>query len=116
MDEECCEIVVTDADADRLVGLTRTLVEERLVACGQHLAPIRSVFRWDGAVQEETEARVALHTRRSLADAVVARVVERHGYDVPCALVLPVSGGNPAYLAWVREQTREPDATAPLSG
>src|SRR3954447_18340619 len=70
VDEECCEIVVTDADAERLTALTRTLVEERLVACGQHVAPIRSVFRWDGAVQEETEARVALHTRRSLVDAV----------------------------------------------
>ena len=54
MDEECCEVVVTDADAERLTALTRTLVEERLVACGQHVAPIRSVFRWDGAVQEET--------------------------------------------------------------
>lgn len=120
MDEECCEIVVTDADADRLVALTRTLVEERLVACGQHVAPIRSVFRWDGAVQEEAEARVALHTRRSLVDAVVARTVELHGYDVPCVLVLPVTGGNPSYLAWIREETREPDddagGVAPISG
>ena len=108
MDEECCEIVVTDADAERLVALTRTLVEERLVACGQHIAPIRSVFRWEGAVQEEAEARVALHTRRSLVDAVVARVVELHDYDVPCVLALPVLGGNPAYGRWVAAETREP--------
>ena len=108
MDEECCEIVVTDADAGRLVALTRTLVEERLVACGQHLAPIRSVFRWDGAVQDEAEARVALHTRRSLVDAVVARVVELHDYDVPCVLALPLAGGNRAYLRWIAAETREP--------
>ena len=119
MDEECCEVVVTDADAERLTALTRTLVEERLVACGQHVAPIRSVFRWDGAVQEETEARVALHTRRSLVDAVVARVGELHGYDVPCVLALPVVGGNPAYLHWIVAETREPDgagAATPLWG
>lgn len=108
MDEECCEIVVTDADAERLMALTRTLVEERLVACGQHIAPIRSVFRWEGAVQEEAEARVALHTRRSLVDAVVARVVDLHDYDVPCVLALPVLGGNPAYRRWVAAETREP--------
>ncbi len=108
MDEECCEVVVTDADAERLTALTRTLVEERLVACGQHIAPIRSVFRWEGAVHEEAEARVALHTRRSLADAVVARVVALHGYEVPCVLVLPVVGGNPAYLRWIAAETREP--------
>ena len=115
MDEECCEVVVTDADADRLTALTRTLVEERLVACGQHVAPVRSVFRWDGAVQEETEARVALHTRRSLVDAVVARVGELHGYDVPCVLALPVVGGNPAYLRWIAAETREPDGTEPAT-
>ena len=116
MDEDCCEVVVTGADAERLTALTRTLVEERLVACGQHVAPIRSVFRWDGAVQEGTEARVALHTRRSLVDAVVARVGELHDYDVPCVLALPVVGGNPAYLRWIVAETREPDAAAPLSG
>lgn len=108
MDEECCEIVITDADVERLVALTRTLVEERLVACGQHVAPIRSVYRWEGAVHDEPEARVALHTRRSLVDAVVARAGELHGYDVPCVLALPLVGGNPAYLRWVVEQTRAP--------
>ena len=66
MDEECCEVVVTAADADWLAGYTRTLVEERLAACGQVIAPIRSIYRWGGAVHDETEARVALHTRRSL--------------------------------------------------
>lgn len=108
MDEECCEIVITDADADRLTALTRALVEERLVACGQLAAPIRSVYRWEGAVHDEPEARVALHTRRSLADAVVARAGELHAYDVPCVLVLPVAGGNPAYLRWIVQETREP--------
>lgn len=106
MEQECCEIVLTDADAERLVALTRTLVEERLVACGQHVAPIRSVYRWQGAVHDEPEARVALHTRRSLVDAVVARAVELHAYDVPCVLVVPLVGGNPAYLRWIVEQTQ----------
>lgn len=108
MDVECCEVVITDADADRLVALTRTLVEERLVACGQHVAPIRSVYRWDGAVHDEPEARVALHTRRSLVDAVVARAVQLHEYDVPCVLALPLVGGHPAYLRWIAQETREP--------
>jgi periplasmic divalent cation tolerance protein len=108
VDGECCEVVITDADPERLVALTRTLVEERLVACGQHVAPIRSVYRWDGAIHDEAEARVALHTRRSLVDAVVARAVDLHAYEVPCVLALPLVGGNPAYLRWIAEQTREP--------
>lgn len=107
MDVECCEVVVTGPDADWLAGLTRTLVEERLAACGHHLAPIRSVYRWQGAVHDEAEARVALHTRRSLVPAVVARTGELHPYDVPCVIALPLVDGNPAYLRWVADETRE---------
>ena len=109
MQEECCEVVVTAADADWLAGYTRTLVEERLAACGHQVAAIRSVYRWEGAVHDEPEARVALHTRRSLVPAVVARTAELHPYDVPCVIALPVVDGNPEYLRWVVAETREPE-------
>ena len=108
MDEECCEVVVTAADADWLAGFTSTLVEERLAACGHLLGAIRSVYRWEGAVHDEPEARVALHTRRSLVDAVVARTAELHPYEVPCVIAMPLVGGSPDYLRWVHEQTRDP--------
>ena len=101
-------MVITAADADWLAGFTRTLVEERLAACGHLLTPIRSVYRWDGAVHDEAEARVALHTRRSLVPAIVARTGEAHPYDVPCVLALPVVEGSPDYLEWVLAETRCP--------
>ena len=106
--EEFCEVVVTADDADWLAGFTRTLVEERLAACGHLLTPIRSVYRWEGAVHDEAEARVALHTRRSLVPAVVERTRALHTYDVPCVIALPLLGGNPDYLRWVVAETREP--------
>jgi periplasmic divalent cation tolerance protein len=105
-DGEFCEVVVTGPDPEWLAGYTRTLVEERLAACGHQLAAIRSVYRWEGAVHDEAEARVALHTRRSLVPAIVARTDELHPYDVPCVIVLPLAGGNPAYLAWIGQETR----------
>lgn len=105
--DEFCEVVITAADAGWLASFTRTLVEERLAACGQVIESIRSIYRWEGAVQEETEARVALHTRRSLVDAIVARAAELHPYDVPCVLALPVVAGNPAYLAWLAAETAD---------
>ncbi len=108
MDEECCEVVITAADADWLAGFTRTLVDERLAACGHLLTPIRSVYRWEGGVHDEPEARVGLHTRRSLVPAIVARAADRHPYDVPCVIALPVVDGNPDYLAWIRAETRAP--------
>ena len=57
MDEECCEVVVTAADADWLAGFTCTLVEERLAACGHQIAAIRSVYRWEGRVERDTGRR-----------------------------------------------------------
>jgi periplasmic divalent cation tolerance protein len=106
VDEEYCEVVVTAPDAEWLAGFTRTLVEERLAACGQNLTGVRSIYRWDGAVQDDAEARVALHTRRALVPAIVARTTELHPYDVPCVIALPLVGGNPAYLQWIAEETR----------
>jgi periplasmic divalent cation tolerance protein len=105
--EQFCEVVVTADDADWLAGFTRTLVEERLAACGHTVREIRSIYRWQGAVHDEAEARVALHTRRSLVPAIVARAGALHPYDVPCVIALPVVAGNPAYLEWLAAETRE---------
>lgn len=69
---------------------------------------IRSVYRWEGEVHDEPEARVALHPRAVLVPAIVARTDRDHPYDVPCVIALPVAQGNPAYVAWIRAETRDP--------
>ena len=106
-DSEFCEVVVTAGDPEWLAGFTRTLVEERLAACGHVIPAIRSVYRWQGRVHDEPEARVGLHTRRALVPAIVARTAELHDYDVPCMIALPLVGGSPAYLEWLAAETRE---------
>ena len=63
MTEPICEVIISADDEDWLINFTRTLVEDRLAACGQHVVPIRSIYRWDGSVQDDREIRVALHTR-----------------------------------------------------
>jgi periplasmic divalent cation tolerance protein len=108
VDEECCEVVVTASDAEWLAGFTRTLVEERLAACGHVIAPIRSIYRWRGAVEDEGEARVALHTRRSLLPALIERTTELHPYETPCVIALSLTGGAPEYLRWIVDETRDP--------
>ena len=107
-DEDICEVVITAADADWLAAFTRRLVGDRLAACGQQIPAIRSIYRWEGAVHDDAEARVALHTRTSLVPQIVERTNAEHPYEVPCVLALPVITGNPAYLDWVRTQTTPP--------
>jgi periplasmic divalent cation tolerance protein len=102
---EICEVVITAADPDWLAGFTRRLVADRLAACGQQIAAIRSIYRWDGAVQDDPEARVALHTRTALVDRIVERANAEHPYDVPCVIALPVVAANPAYVEWVLTET-----------
>ncbi len=95
--DEVCEVIITAPDPDWLVEFTRRLVDDRLAACGQNIASIRSIYRWEGAVQDEPEARVALHTRTSLVPAILERTKTEHPYDVPCVNALPIIDGNPAY-------------------
>jgi periplasmic divalent cation tolerance protein len=76
--EPVCEIIITAADESWLVEFTRSLVEDRLAACGQLLSPIRSIYRWDNAIQDDAEVRVALHTRTSLVPAIIERTSSEH--------------------------------------
>lgn len=102
---ECVEVVITAESADWLAGFTRSLVEDRLVACGHNIAPIRAVYRWEGTVYDEPQARVGLHTRATLVPEIVARADRDHPDDVPCVIAVPITQGHPAYLRWVYAET-----------
>jgi periplasmic divalent cation tolerance protein len=105
---ECVEIVVTADDANWLADWTRSLVEDRLVACGHNITSIRAIYRWESKVHDDPQARVALHTRAELVPEIVARADRDHADDVPCVIALPINGGHPEYLKWVHEETRDP--------
>jgi periplasmic divalent cation tolerance protein len=108
--DEVCELIITGPNAEWLAALTRQLVEDRLAACGQNIAAIRSIYRWEGEIQDDPEARVALHTRRDLVSAIVERADRDHPYDVPCVIALPIVDGNSAYEEWILQETRAPSA------
>src|SRR5262245_42502856 len=94
-DAGICEVIITADNPEWLVSFTRKLVEERLVACGQNIMAIRSIYRWQGTIEDEPEARVALHTRLDLVPRIVERTKREHSYDVPCVIAFPVVDGNP---------------------
>jgi periplasmic divalent cation tolerance protein len=106
--EPTCEVVITAPDPAWLTDLSRTLVEERLCAGTHIVTPIRSVYRWEGEIVDKPEARVALHTRRSLVPEINHFVGKRHPYLVPCVVAWPIIDGNPEYLAWIVTETRAP--------
>ena len=91
-------------DAASAKTLAAHLVEHRLAACVNELAPCHSVYRWQGAVETATEVPLLIKTTRERYDAVEAAVRELHPYDVPELIALPVDIGLPEYLAWVRDE------------
>lgn len=107
MSTDICEVIITAPDVDWLADFTRQLVEQRLVASGHITSSIRSIYRWTGRVYDDTEARVALHTRPELFDAITAATNEQHPYEVPCIIAIPIVNANPVYQAWVLEMTSD---------
>ena len=96
-------VLVTGPDEETLASLCATLVEERFCACANILPRIRSIYRWEGAVEDEAEALAILKTTEDRLQGLTERVRALHPYDVPEVVALPVAGGSEAYLGWVRE-------------
>ena len=100
-------VLVTAPDDETPGTIARALVEEGLVACVNIVPGVRSVYRWEGAVQEDAEVMLVLKTRADRCAAVAARVADLHPYDLPEVLALPVSTGSDAYLEWVRTESKK---------
>ena len=94
----------TDQDP---LPLSRTLVEEQLVACVNVLPAMPSVYRWEGKVEQAVEHQLVMKTTRERVEALKARLAELHPYDVPELLVVPVVDGGESYLQWLTESVRQ---------
>ena len=79
----------------------RTVVEERLAACLNILGPCRSIYRWQGKMEESDEVPAILKTDERQADALIARIATLHSYDVPCITVWPIEKLLASYAEWV---------------
>jgi periplasmic divalent cation tolerance protein len=103
--EKFVVVLTTVGDDDAAESLAGRLVEERLAACVNVLAPMVSVYRWKGRVEHERERQLVIKTARQRLPALERRVRELHSYEVPEFVVLDVAGGSEAYLAWVSSET-----------
>lgn len=99
-------VLVTAPSADKAAELARTLVEEQLAACGNILPGLRSIYRWEGKVQDDAEALILFKTRAALFDALRSRLVSLHPYQVPEVLRVDIADGHAPYLAWILDNTR----------
>jgi len=96
-------VYVTVGSAKEGERLGRTLVEERLAACVNRVGPVRSIYRWQGQIEQSDEELLIIKSKRELFDRLKNRVRELHSYSVPEIIALPILQGSESYLAWLEE-------------
>lgn len=100
-----CVVLTTTATSEEAESLARSIVEVRLGACVQ-IQPIRSIYRWQGAVCDESEFRLSIKTRRAQFSALENFIQTHHNYETPEIVQVPITAGSAAYLQWIDEGTR----------
>jgi periplasmic divalent cation tolerance protein len=98
--------LITAPDAEAAKRIARTLVEERLAACVNVVPGVTSIYRWEGALQEDTELLLVAKTTDVRLTALAERLAVLHPYALPELVALAPSGGSERYLDWVRAETR----------
>jgi periplasmic divalent cation tolerance protein len=102
---DAIEVHVTMPDAERATSLARALVDEGLAACVNVVPGVRSIYRWEGKVEESDEVLCLIKSRAEIFERLRRRIAELHPYEVPEILAFAVHDGSPAYLEWVRAAT-----------
>lgn len=105
MDADTIWLYMTAGSPQEGLRIARALVEERLVACANLLPGVTSIYRWEGRIHEDPEVALVAKTTSARVAAVTDRVRALHSYDCPCVVALPILGGNPEFLDWIRTET-----------
>src|SRR5690348_15927391 len=101
-------VLTTAGAAEEASRIAQALVERRLAACVNVIAPISSVYRWKEKVEHAQEWLLLIKTTAEASDAVADAIRELHSYELPECVVLSIEGGSEAYLEWIGENVALP--------
>ncbi len=99
-------VLSTTPTADDAARIARALVEERLAACVNIVPGVRSVYRWQGAIEEAAEAVLLIKTDRGLFAELRDRLAALHTYTTPEIIAVPIENGSQSYLAWLASELK----------
>lgn len=98
-------VYVTASSREEALAIGRAVVSERLAACANLIGAIRSIYWWEGKIDEGDEALLILKTTEDRLAALIERIRGLHSYTTPCVTAWPIAAGNPDYLAWIEAET-----------
>ena len=99
-------VLTTCENSQDAQTIAETLVEKRLAACVNILPGLKSIYRWQGKVENAVELLLLIKTRRGLFEQLSAELVRIHPYEVPEVIALPLIDGAPAYLGWLEKELK----------
>lgn len=99
--------ISTFPDAETAARIAEQLVTDKLVACANITAPVRSIYRWEGKLEKTDETMVFFKTTRNRYEAFERTLRSLHPYDVPEIVCVRVVAGLPEYLRWVEHSCEE---------
>lgn len=103
-------LTTTDSEANAL-SLGRGILESRLAACVQINGPVRSLYWWQGSIDDAQEWQLFIKTTAERLPELEAHIKVNHSYDTPEIIVTPITGGSAEYLGWVKTETEQAGAS-----
>lgn len=98
-------VYITAPNEEEAAKISKTLVEEKHAGCINIVKNMRSIYNWQGKVEDEAEVLMIVKTQRHLFESLKSRVKELHSYTVPEIIAMPVIEGSEDYLRWLKEVT-----------
>ena len=98
-------VLITAPNEEESARIGHALIGERLAACVNIIRSVRSIYRWQGRIEDESEVLMVVKTKRTLFERLQGRVKELHTYEVPEIIGLPVIEGSKQYLDWLGQET-----------
>jgi periplasmic divalent cation tolerance protein len=105
------QVLTTVPSADEGAALARSITSKRLAACVQIIGPIRSLYWWQGSLQDEQEWQLVIKTRHALLGALESHIKANHSYETPEIVATDITAGSDEYLDWISAETQRIDAS-----
>jgi|SRR5579885_2814965 len=96
-------VLMTCKDAKEAARIARHLLDKHLIACANLIPQVRSIYKWQGKIADESECWVLLKSTRELMPALRIEIEKEHSYSLPEMVALPIIDGSPNYLNWIAE-------------
>jgi len=104
---EALIVYITAPNEEEAAKIAKILVEERLAGCVNIVKDIRSIYSWQGKLEDEKEVLMIVKTRQKLFSALTSKVKELHSYTVPEIIAMPIVDGSEDYINWLQKATRK---------